>query len=282
MENLPGPRPSGQRWTAAVLTQLVVVLAVLVAGVTGAVVVRDRNSDNSTDVLSVVEAASTSLQSAHTFRSTFEMKLDVNGRHITATGDLLSDITARSAAGSFNAPGLGRMDVVQIGDRGYFRLPSRGVDAAGHHWLAVTVPGGSAQSAVGGQDPMAMFKLLAKPQGVTKVGKDKIHGTATTHYRVQLDPERMAALGSRFSGIAVPPGATDALKNLTMDVWIDRANRPRRMTMRLSVQGVSMNMRVDVRDYGAPVTVTAPAASDVTELPSIASLGPAIMALHNG
>lgn len=174
------------------------------------------------------------------------------------------------------------MELVQVGDRGYFRVPGGRVDAAGHHWLALTVPSGSAQSALGGQDPLAMVKLLAKPQGVTKVGNDKIHGTDTTHYRVQLDPQRLADLGSQVSGFAVPPGAAEAVNNVTMDVWIDAANRPRRLRMGLRVQSVSMEMRVDVRDYGAPVTVTAPSPSDVTELPNMAALGPALLARGRG
>ena len=59
---LDGPRPSSpqprRRWTPAILTQLVVVLAVLLAGVIGAVTFPSRDSGK--DVLSVVQAASES------------------------------------------------------------------------------------------------------------------------------------------------------------------------------------------------------------------------------
>jgi hypothetical protein len=253
------------------LTQLVVILAVLVAGVTGAAL---RGHDDSKDVLKVVQAASTTASSAKTFRGTFDMSFDVPGQHITATGEVLSDLANHRQSGFFDLPGLGRMTVVQIGDRGFFQLPNGHVDAAGHHWLAVTVPGASAQAAVGGQDPTAFFKLLADPDEVRTIGDERINGTSTTHYRVKLDPRRIAELGAKTLGTTLPPGAADRIKNLHMDVWLDADNRPRRMRMEIKQDGVSVGMTFDITDYDGPVTVTEPAPADVTTVATLAELGP--------
>jgi hypothetical protein len=254
------------------LTQLVVILAVLVAGVAGAAL-RDR-PDDSKDVLSIVQAASDTASTVKTFRGTFEMSFDIGQQHIKATGETLADLTNNRQSGSFDMPGLGRIKVVQIGDRGYYQLPGGRTDAAGHHWVSVTVPGASAQAALGGQDPTAFFKLMADPDDVKTVGDEDVNGARTTHYRVKLDPQRISELGAKALGTTVPPGAADKLKDLYMDVWLDADNRPRRMSMKLEQDGAGFVMTFNMLDYDGPVSVTAPAPGDVTTATTIAELGP--------
>ena len=265
------------------LTQLVVILAVLAAGVAGAAVRRtDGGTAGRKDVLSVVQAASNSTSTAKTFRATFEMAFDVSGTHVKATGETLADLATGRQSGYFDLPPMGRMNVVQIGRRGYFQLPGGRADASGHHWVSVSVPGGSAQSALGGQDPAAMFKLLANPEDVTSVGDDTVNGVDTTHYRVKLDPQRVGAAGAKALGTPVPTAALDQLKNLAMDVWIDGDKRVRRMTMGMKMSGGSMRMTINVLDYDGAVTVTEPAAADVSQLTNLTELGPLLAGMPHG
>jgi hypothetical protein len=271
--DVPPPTPPRQpRWTPAVLTQLAVILAVLVAGVAGAAF---RGSPNdSKDVLSVVQAASTTASTAKSYRATIDMTMDVSGQHIVATGEVLADLAKHRQSGFFEIPGFGRMNVVQLGQRGFFQLPNGRTDAAGHHWVSVTVPNASAQAAVGGQDPTAFFKLLADPDDVKTIGDEDVNDTRTTHYRVKLDPQRITELGAKALGTTLPAGAADAIKNLYMDIWLDADNRPRRMSMQIKQDSISVVMTFNFLDYDGPVTVTEPPAADVTTVGSIAELGP--------
>jgi hypothetical protein len=262
-----------------VLTQLVVILAVLVAGVTSAAL---RGQDESKDVLSVVQAASATATKAKTFRATMEMSFDMKDQHMVGKGEMLADLANGRQSAFFEMPGLGRMNVVQIGDRGFFQLPNGRADAAGHHWVAVTVPGASAQAALGGQDPMAFFKLLADPDEVKTVGEEEVNGTQTTHYRVKLDPRRVSELGAKALGTTVPPGATDKIDDLDMDVWLDEDNRPRRMRMALEQDGFGFGMTFNLLDYDRPVTVTEPAADDVTTVGTLAELAPLMSGIQRG
>jgi hypothetical protein len=260
------------------LTQLLVILAVLVAGVTGAAL-RGSDDREEKDVLSVVQAASTSASTAKSYRATFEMVAHTGQQQVRVTGEVLADVANHRQSGFFELPGLGRMNVVQLGDRGFFQLPNGDADDAGHHWLAVTVPGASAQAAIGGQDPSAYFKLLADPEDVRAVGDEDVNGATTTHYRVTLDPQRLADLGAKALGTTLPPGAADQLKDLHMDVWLDSDNRPRRMVMKLQQDGAGFSMTCNMLDYDGPVTVTEPAPTDITEVASPLELGKVLSGL---
>jgi hypothetical protein len=273
-------QPPRRTWTPMVLTQLIVVLAVLLAGVVSAGVMRDQAPI--VDSLKVVQAASSSTSTAKTFRATFDMAFDVGGAHIKVTGETLADLATGRQSGYVEAPQLGRMSIVQIGSRGFFQMPGGRTDAAGHHWLSVTVPGGNAQSALGGQDPAALFKLLADPEDVSTVGEETINGTNTTHYRVKLDPRRVAELGAKALGTPAPTAALDQLKHLDMDVWIDGDNRARRMKIGFKMDGGAMQMTVNVLDYDGAVTVVEPDSADVTQLANLAELGPLIAAGVSG
>jgi hypothetical protein len=273
---VPAPLPPRRPlWSPLILTQLVVVLAVLLSGVVGAGVLRGRHGG--TDVLSLVQAASTTAESASSYRATINMHMALGGNDVDVTGEVLSDLAGHRSGGFVEVPGLGRMSVVQIGGRAFFQLPNGRVDPAGHHWLAVNAPRGDAQSAVGGQDPAAFFKMLADPEDVKAVGEETVNGTKATHYRVKPDPQRLADAGSKALGTSLPPTATDGLKNLHIDVWIDDDNRVRRMQMQLKQDAVAMTMTMNVLDFDQPVTVTEPPATDVSELPNLGALGPAIV-----
>ena len=273
----PVPAPPAKRslWTPLIAAQLVVTLGVLASGVVGAGVLRGRT--DGTDVLSLVQAASTTAEKATSYRATISMHMQLGGNEVNVTGEVLSDLAAHRQGGFIEVPGLGRMSVVQIGSRAYFQLPNGRADQTGHHWLAVTAPAGEAQAAVGGQDPAAYFRMLAEPEDVQTVGEDSVNGTRATHYRVKPDPERLAAAAGKVLGTTLPAGSVDQLRNLHIDVWLDDDNRVRRMQLQLEQDNVAMRMTMNLLDFDQPVTVTEPPANDVTELPNLAALGPAVL-----
>jgi hypothetical protein len=269
--------PRVRTWTPMVVTQLVVVLSVLAAGVTGAGVLRGRDNGGGKDVLSVVQLASSSALKAKTYRATFEFRFGGQGIDVKGTGEVLADLATKRQSGYFEFPSVGRINVVQVEDRGYFQIPNGATDAAGHHWLGVTVPAGEAEAAMGGQDPMAYLKLLADPKDVSVVGEETINGTRATHYTIKPDVQRLLDLGAKHSGITdLPAGAAEQLKNVHFDVWIDDDNLPRRIQITFKMQSAgSFGFTSNFLDYDGAVTVSEPASDDVTKLATLADLGPA-------
>ncbi|MDX6197168.1 MAG: hypothetical protein QOJ79_319 [Actinomycetota bacterium] len=248
-----------------VLTQLVVILAVLVAGVAGAAL---RGHDDSKDVLSVVQSASTAAAGQPSLRATVQMHLSGNGVDVTTGGEFLVDTVHNVSSGSMQAPGIGELKFVAANGLSYSQL--RRPDAAGHHWVSVPSPNGA--SSLGGQDPLAMLKLIGDAKGVETVGDESVHHVTTTHYREKLDPARLGEAVVKTGQFTLPPGFADSVKDAVIDLWIDDRNLPRRMTMSLGVQQITMSMKLEFLDYGKPVHVTVPSADDVTAVANMQEL----------
>lgn len=260
------------------LTQLVVILAVLVAGVTGAAL---RRPAGEKDVLSVVQAASTTAAAQKTMRASYEMRIQGAGLDVRSTGEMVTDQARRLSSGTVNAPGMGEIEVRSVDGVGYMRLPNGRVDAKGNHWVSYRAfqPGAT----VGGQDPMTMLKLVGDPQKVDDAGEQDVNGVMTSRYRVFIDPARLSAeLGKSGLNFGVPPGTLEQMKELVVDLWVDEANLPRRMTMSLAIQQVTATFRFDFFDYGKPVEVTAPDSDDVTAVASPLELGKLLGGVRTG
>jgi hypothetical protein len=254
-----------------ILTQMLVVLAVLVGGVTGAGVLRGR--DGGVDVLRVVSAAGSSAQSAGTFRSTFSFAIDGAGTKITIGGEVLTDINRRLTSMTMDLPQLGQVEMIGVGNRLYTHIPGGRADSSGRHWFGYTSKAGESD-VLGGQDPLDYLRVLGDPEDVRVVGEETVNGARTTHYDVDIDPQRMGdAIAKNPDAPVLPPGVLDQVKDATADLWLDDDNRPRRMQMALSVQSVTAKFSFDFFDYAKPVDVTAPPADDVTEVSSAQQLG---------
>ena len=254
-------------WTPLLLGHLATVLAVLVAGVVGAAVLPQKDDE---DVLQTISAVGASATAEKTFRSTFAFEVKGQGISISSTGEAVQDVERRLVAGSFTVPGAGRMELRQVGDVVYVRIPGKPAPG-GQSWFAMTTPAGAA--AVGGQDPLAMLKALSGSEEVDEVGTETVNGIATTHYEVDLDLTAIGELSAQNGGTSLPPGAADAIDEATADIWIDELDLPRRMQMRLEGQGMDFLFSLDFLDYGKPVEVVAPPASDVLKVGSPAELG---------
>ncbi|MDT7573418.1 MAG: hypothetical protein QOE05_3592 [Actinomycetota bacterium] len=277
---LDGPsEPPRRRWSPMLLTQLVVILAVLVAGVTGAAL--RGHDDDGKDVLSIVKAASATAAAQKTMRATYEFRLSGSGLDVTSTGSMVSDNARRLATGTITAPGLGEIDLRSVAGVSYLQLPNGRADASGHHWVSFRSlqPG----TAVGGQDPMAFLNLVGDPEKVEDLGEQKVNGVQTTHYRVHIDPARLSeGMAKSGANITVPPGTFEQMKDAAAELWIDDDNLPRRMSMSMGIQQVKGTFRFDFFDYGKPVEVTAPDSSDVTEVASPLEIGRILSEVRTG
>src|SRR5215469_16040076 len=120
--------------------------------------------------------------------------------------------------------------------------------------------------------PMDLLSALtAIASNVTDLGSDTIRGVAVTHYRVTVDLTKAEAhlqpqARAEFHAFASSLNAT----TLPVDVWADGQASVRRLAVSLPMPGGSgmpaglrLSESVDFYDFGVPVLVSAPPASEV-------------------
>lgn len=150
-------------------------------------------------------------------------------------------------------------------------------------WLKFEMPADLANGLTGEVgDPAPVLVLLRDAAtAARKAGADRIRGTQTTRYAVRLDIDRYAA--------TLTPRARSALEyygvagKITADVWVDAQDRLRRLHFSLDsnvpagtageVRGrATIEHTIELFDFGVPVQVTSPPASQVCDKPVCGSL----------
>lgn len=105
----------------------------------------------------------------------------------------------------------------------------------------------------GQMDPLAAFEQLEPAlKTVTFVGDEDVDGEQLAHYRIALDPEKLAP--AQGMPAARMPDQIDA------DLFFDDQFRPRQMTMDL---GQEATVETSFFDWGEPVDIEAPPEDDV-------------------
>lgn len=110
-------------------------------------------------------------------------------------------------------------------------------------------------------DPQVSTRALVDGlKSVETIGQEDVDGVATTHYRIVTDVAAM--MGALGEGEA-PAGMED----ITQDVWLDSEGRSVKTAYEMEVGGVTVKTETKMSDFGAPVTIEAPPADQVTEMP---------------
>jgi membrane-associated protease RseP (regulator of RpoE activity) len=113
-------------------------------------------------------------------------------------------------------------------------------------------------SALLSQNPTQAFTQLQAIGNVTTVGDETIGGAATTHYRVTIDPAKLPQ-AAKLKALA-------GTKLGTYDVWIGKDDGYiHRATVTYSRAKQSATVTSNFSNFGEPVTVTVPPASDVVD-----------------
>jgi hypothetical protein len=125
-------------------------------------------------------------------------------------------------------------------------------------------------------DPTQMLAYLRATSGkVEKVGTETIRGVETTHYRAQVDLDKVAAqapanLRKTFRASIQSLKQSLGRSTVPVDVWIDQDDLVRRLTEHLDVKGSGkIDFSVDFYDFGAPVSISAPPASQTLDLGTV-------------
>jgi hypothetical protein len=162
----------------------------------------------------------------------------------------------------------------------YIKTPDTSADGGplpdGKTWMAL--PDGSTSASallgigVGGGDPADLLaSLTAMSSGVASLGPATIRGVPVTGFAFKVDPAKTAgtvpdadrapleALAKLYGGAEIP-----------VDVWVDGHHLVRREKLTLAVPGgtgapggTHLVITTDFYDFGVPVRVAAPPASEV-------------------
>lgn len=290
-------RPRRQPTLTATPFVALAIVALLIAGVASAVV--RRNADTP---LAAVLASSTTTAGAKTAHVSTMIKADsgplANGLTVEGGFDFDTKRAVLDIDGAqVGAPELGKIQTIADYDGGltmYMKVPAalQG-ELGGKQWLKMDVGALMRQAGVDidlgslfqGQsnDPTQGLGMLRGADDVAKVGPETIRGVETTHYKVDLSLDKAIA-------DAPTPEARDAMQKLSnlytvrklpVDVWLDSDGRVRqfqesldtsviRLPDGLRTQGNPLSGHVtvtyDLFDFGRPVDVTLPPASQTADL----------------
>jgi len=197
----------------------------------------------------------------------------------------LSMVTKYSALRSDVNPSETTVEIRIIGLDLYARsAESRAPQGLWSHHTTGTTPGGTGffLPGVGGvasNDPTAMLGVLRGVSGsIRTVDKPELNGVPTTHYRATVDLKKAEAKApagaqARFDEMAAAWGVSQ----IPVDVWIDDAQRLRRLSFSLelsrfrSASGRSLgcsgtgSIEFELNDFGTPVTIEAPPPNQVSK-----------------
>jgi hypothetical protein len=188
-------------------------------------------------------------------------------------------------APDFDDPDAWKIDVVQDGDVAYVRFPAMAAELPdGKSWVRGDHDGLGAQGVELDElqqftrtDPREMLDFLRGVSGaIETVGTEELRGTETTHYRATIDPadyeklapeEQREQLGALVDEIV----GTSGIEKIPMDVWLDASGMVRKVVMTFSATPPGSTetgesaVSFELWDYGEPVTIELPPASEVVD-----------------
>jgi hypothetical protein len=191
--------------------------------------------------------------------------------------------------------GSGKVEMIQQGLVIYMKFPA-GTQAqlpGGKQWLKIDLAALGDETGIDlGQlsqlnqgDPSQMLRYLRGASGgVEEIGEEEVRGTATTHYRAEVDidkaieqsldevpAEARAAVRESARRLREMIGA----KTIPVDVWIDQEGLTRKMQLayEMEVPGQSgelhMEMTMEFFDFGVEVDAKPPSADTVVDIQAL-------------
>ena len=204
---------------------------------------------------------------------------------MTMTGRGAMDFSGSESVTTMEMSGMGAMQVRQVGNVAYTRMPEEFLAQmpGAKPWISVDLDamyeqqyGASFGQMQGGaaSDPARQLEYLRGVSDfVEKVGKEKVRGAQTTHYKAVVNLNKEAAgqdaeVRKAYDQMIKQLGTS----RLPVELWLDGQNRVRRYAMDMTMpipenaaspgapQGGEMriNMVAEYYDFGTPVNVQAP------------------------
>jgi hypothetical protein len=257
------------------------------------------NGGKDTVPISTVAKAAEATNNAGGFKLSISGSFDVpNVRKLPLKGTGELDPKARrghlvfTEAGPLaGGGGQGGIEQVFEGDIIYMKMPQLAEQLGGKkQWIKVDVREAGRALGVdpaqfgqlGGNDPRKVLDQVRAVGGeVEKIGSEKVRGADTTHYKAEVDlrkyPDRLPEKDREQARVAVER-LIDQTGSSTypMDLWIDGDDLLRRVSIAYNFQvpgssdDAKFSMTLEFFDFGAPIDVKPPPASDVVDLADLA------------
>ena len=241
-------------------------------------------------------ASAASTAKAGSAKLAFDTTIETGGNKLHMTGDGKADFRNREATMTFDVGDLLRgsglpasanekWTILTQGLVVYMHAPSLAQQLpAAKEWLKLDVEKlARSQNVNLGQfreltqnDPTQMLAYLKAVSGkIEKVGTEDVRGVDTTHYRAKVDLDRVAE--------QAPPNLRKTFKasiqslkqglgtdKIPVDVWVDDDSLVRRLAEHLPIAtGGKIDFSVDFFDFGTPVSITPPPASQTLDLAQV-------------
>ncbi|MDN5861497.1 MAG: hypothetical protein L0H84_23080 [Pseudonocardia sp.] len=260
----------------SVLLAAVTAAALALAGCGGATTAGTPAPAAPVPVASITDAGqlADALTKATQGKNSATMKMEITAAGQTFGGDGAYSINGDAVTMrlNFTLPGQAAPLELRLVDRTiYVKLPA---GAGGQGWLKVPVDANNPQTAEFAKliDQVDIAKQYDqfRTAGVLKgQAPDTVDGVPTTRYDLTVDvAEAIAAAPSEEARTQLEPLAQAGVKTLDMQIWADAENLPRQIRSSFTAQGQNASATIKLSDWGAPVTVEAPPADQVLELPA--------------
>lgn len=215
------------------------------------------------------------------------------GSGVSIDGEGVVDFEAKTSQLTLTVPAAGKLEVRQIGDVVYTKVPEAfAAQTGGKTWIkidgATAQQSGLSDLVGGGNDPAQSLEYLRGVTGdVEEVGTETVRGEQTTRYRATVDLRKAAG--------AVPEDRRKAFEasiqqlgtaDVPVEVWVDEDGRTRRVVTSIPVSagstspapsaaGDDVKVTVEFFEFGVDVDVQAPPAAEVGDLAELQRAEPA-------
>lgn len=276
-EGAPPPRRR-RRWPIALAATASVGLIALVLALVAPGGAHNANGQ------AIVIASVNHAVASKTAQATLTM--NVNSGQMTGKGNGTIDFTdgAMDLTMQANLPSLHQALTIRgiyLGGTVYEHIAQISELVPGKSWVSIDlsglnkVPGATGALNLGG-NPAAMLRLLsARGATVTPTGTSTVNGVKVNGYTVTIDP---AFIEKQISSANLPSWMRDAsskinFRNATETVFIDRSGNLRRDAVHMVIDipssqagPMTMDETLDLSNYGVPVSISAPPASQVVDI----------------
>jgi hypothetical protein len=127
-------------------------------------------------------------------------------------------------------------------------------------------------------DPSQTLAMLKASADAHPIGYDHIRGVFTTHYKLDIDLERLAKENKSLRKMVDTVRQVTGTTSYPAEAWVDDAGRVRRMKIDMSFNSpaggaFTMSMTEDLFAFGTKVRVRPPAAGQVLDMSALVSQG---------
>jgi hypothetical protein len=229
---------------------------------------------------------------AGTLHETLTMSISAAGQSFSFSGEADVDNEHQRIDMTMDLGMLGG-EMQMVMDEGVVYLRSPVFSDVGTVWVSMDParldPAAAGQLGgfgTGTTDPSAFVGLFAGVFDVRAKGEQELKGVSTTHYVGTIDLKKVLEGFSDIGGKDVDAATKEQLaqaveqfeslgigQRLPFEIWIDEEGLPRkqRVTMDFGdlvpgAEGASMDMTIELSDFGEPVDIEIPRRSEVTDV----------------